>query len=197
MIDQKEIIKFFDEHATTWDEELIRSDRNINTILDNAGVKAGSRVLDVACGTGVLMPDYLKRDVASVTAIDISPEMIRLAKNKFSEKDNLRFVCGDVETEDVGEGYDAVVVYNAFPHFPEPRRLVEHLSSLLGDGGIMTVAHGMSREQIDAHHHGHASRVSLGLIEAEELAEIFSKYLDVCCVISDENMYQVAGRKHS
>lgn len=34
------------------------------------------RLLDVACGTGVLFPDYLARG-ASVTGIDISPEMAR------------------------------------------------------------------------------------------------------------------------
>ena len=61
---------------------MIRSDRKISIILDNACVGAGSRVLDVACGTGVLTPDYLARDVASVTAVDISPEMIRRARDK-------------------------------------------------------------------------------------------------------------------
>lgn len=55
------------------------------------------------------------------------------------------------------------------------------------------MAHGMSREKIDAHHHGTAGHVSNGLMSAEDLARIFEKYLSVSAVLSDERMYQVAG----
>ena len=193
MIDKADVIEFFDRCAPSWDAELIRSDRKINIILDNAGVREGSRVLDVACGTGVLMPDYLRRG-ADVTGIDISPEMIKLAERKYAGT-GVRFICGDIETADVGQGFDAIVVYNAFPHFPDPERLITHLSGLLTEGGVLTVAHGMSREKIDAHHHGSASKVSMGLMPAEQLAGIFGRHLDVTAVISDEDMYQVAGKR--
>lgn len=193
MIDKADVIEFFDRRAPSWDAELIRSDRKINIILDNAGVREGSRVLDVACGTGVLIPDYIRRG-ADVTGIDISPEMIKLAERKYAGT-GVRFICGDIETADVGQGFDAIVVYNAFPHFPDPERLIFRLSGLLAEGGVLTVAHGMSREKIDAHHHGSASKVSMGLMPAEQLAGIFGRYLDVTAVISDEDMYQVAGMR--
>ena len=67
------------------------------------------------------------------------------------------------------------MVYNAFPHFPEPERLIERLAGLLKDGGCLTVAHGMSREKIDGHHSGMASKVSRGLMAAEDLAEVFAR----------------------
>ena len=193
MIEKADIIEFFDRCAPSWDAELIRSDRKISIILDNAGVKQGSRVLDVACGTGVLMPDYLSRG-AEVTGIDISPEMIKLAEQKYAGT-GVRFICGDVEAADVGQDFDAIVVYNSFPHFPDPERLIFRLSGLLAEGGILTVAHGMSREKIDAHHHGSASKVSIGLMPAEQLAEIFGRHLNVTAVISDDGMYQVAGMR--
>ena len=193
MIDKADVIEFFDRCAPSWDAGLIRSDRKINIILDNAGVREGSRVLDVACGTGVLIPDYIRRG-ADVTGIDISPEMIKLAERKYAGT-GVRFICGDIETADVGQGFDAIVVYNAFPHFPDPERLITHLSGLLAECGVLTVAHGMSREKIDAHHHGSASKVSMGLMPAEQLAGIFGRYLDVTAVISDEDMYQVAGKR--
>ena len=193
MIDKADVIEFFDRCAPSWYAGLIRSDRKINIILDNAGVREGSRVLDVACGTGVLIPDYIRRG-ADVTGIDISPEMIKLAERKYAGT-GVRFICGDIETADVGQDFDAIVVYNAFPHFPDPERLITHLSGLLTEGGVLTVAHGMSREKIDAHHHGSASKVSMGLMPAEQLAGIFGRHLDVTAVISDEDMYQVAGKR--
>ena len=194
MINTKEVIEFFDRLAPGWDADLIRNDDVIQVILDNAGVSAGKDVLDVATGTGVLIPDYLKRDVASVTGIDISPKMAEIAQTKFQDTDAV-ILCGDVEEMDVGRQFDCVVVYNAFPHFPDPEQLIRHLASLLKPGGTLTIAHGMSREKINAHHQGSAQHVSNGLMTAEELTEIFRKYLEVTTVISNERMYQVVGRK--
>lgn len=194
MLQKDDIIAFFDRCAPTWDAELVHDDEKIRTILDNAGVCAGSRVLDVACGTGVLIPDYLAREVASVTAIDISPEMARLAAEKFPQE-NVTVLCGDVETAEFGAPFDCVVVYNAFPHFPDPARLIGILAGLLKTGGRLTVAHGMSRAAIDRHHSGSAHRVSLGLMEADALAALFAPYFDVTVKISDDRMYQLVGVK--
>ena len=195
MIDSREVIAFFDRLAPDWDAEMIRSDEIIRIILDNAGVCAGKSVLDVACGTGVLIGDYLARGAASVTAIDISPKMARIAREKFPGE-NVTILCGDVERASFDSLFDCIVVYNAFPHFPDPERLIARLASLLGPGGTLTVAHGMSREKIDAHHHGAASRVSNGLMPAEELSAIFAAHLTVTAVISDDRMYQVVGKKN-
>ena len=195
MIETEEVIRFFDRLAPGWDEEMIRSDEIISTILDNACVSAGKDILDVATGTGVLIPDYLKRQVSSVTAIDISPKMAEIAKEKFPQE-NVTILCGDVEETEFGRLFDCVVVYNAFPHFPEPERLVARLASLLKPGGTLTVAHGMSREKIDAHHRGTECRVSNGLMSAEELSAIFAGHLTVSTVISDDRMYQVVGKKN-
>ncbi len=192
MIDKKEVIEFFDKCAPGWDACMIRNDDIIQMILDNAGVKKDSKVLDVACGTGVLIPDYLSRDVSAVTAIDISSEMIKIAQSKFKDK-RVEFICADVMEYDLCGGYDSVVIYNAFPHFTQPDRLIEILSGKLKTGGRITVAHGMSREKIDAHHKGRAYKVSDGLMEADRLADIFKKYTNVINVISDDNMYQVVG----
>lgn len=194
MIDTSEVVRFFDRLAPDWDAEMIRSDEIIGLILDGAGVTAGKDVLDVACGTGVLIPDYLARRVASVTAIDISPKMAGIARDKFPQE-NVTVLCGDAEETDFGRLFDCVVVYNAFPHFPDPERLIARLSALLKPGGTLTVAHGMSRAKIDAHHHGTASHVSNGLMEAGTLAAIFAKQLRVTREISDERMYQVTGIK--
>ena len=95
MIETREVIEFFDRLAPGWDAEMVRNDEIINTILDNAGVTDGRDVLDVACGTGVLIPDYLKRKVASVTGIDISPKMAEIARRKFTQE-TVTVLCGDV-----------------------------------------------------------------------------------------------------
>ena len=194
MIQTNDVIEFFDRLAPQWDADMVRNEEAIGRILDNARVTAGQSVLDVACGTGVLIGDYLARGASSVTAIDISPAMAQIAREKFPQPE-VTVLCGDVETVDFGGKFDCIVVYNAFPHFPDPGRLVRRLAGLLEDGGVLTVAHGSSRETIDAHHHGCAKHVSNGLMPAEDLASIFSEVLRVTAVVSDETMYQVAGEK--
>ena len=191
---KKDIVEFFDMCAPEWDADMIRNDEIINIILDNAKVCEGKDVLDVACGTGVLIPDYLGRNVNTVTAIDLSPEMVKIAKGKFRQE-NVQIICGDVETEEFERKFDCIVVYNAFPHFPEPKTLIKVLASHLKEGGVLTVAHGMSREQINRHHSGKARKVSVALMSEDALAEIFESYLEVSVKISDDKMFQVVGTK--
>ena len=194
-MEKQAVIEFFDRCAPTWDAGMIKNDAIIGNILDNAQVGEGMDVLDVACGTGVMFPYYLQRGVASVTGIDIAPEMAKLAAQKFSAEPRVTVLCGDVEEAVFDRKFDRIVVYNAFPHFPEPRRLIATLAGLLKEGGRLTVAHGMSREAIDGHHKGAASKVSNGLMEAERLRDIFAASLQVEVVISSDRMYQVSGVK--
>ena len=191
-MNQQDVIAFFDRLAPGWDADMIKDDKIVHTILENAGIAAGMDVLDVACGTGVLFPDYLQRQVASLTAIDISPEMVKIAKDKFPQ---VTVHCGDVLTADLGRKFDAIMVYNAFPHFPDPEALIAKLSGLLNPGGTLTVAHGMSRAAIDRHHEGSASKVSIGLMHEDLLEDLFAKHLTVTTKIADDKMYQVTGKK--
>ena len=185
MIDQKDVISFFDRCAPGWDAEMIRNEPVIRTILDNAGIRAGVDVLDVACGTGVLFPDYLARDVHSVTGVDIAPEMARRAAEKFPDA-RVTVLCGDIETVPLPQPFDCC---------PDPARLIAHLATLLKPGGRLSIAHGMSRAMLDRHHAGSASKVSISLMSETELAALMAPYFDVDVIISDDRMYQVCGTK--
>ena len=189
-MEKKDVAAYFDRCAPQWDDDMVRHEDIITAILDNGGIRKGIDVLDVACGTGVLFPDYLKREVASVTAIDLSPEMAKIAQSKFPE---IAVICGDVEAAEFDRQFDAVMVYNAFPHFPNPARLIEVLSGLVKPGGRLSVAHSMSRAALTHHHEGRASSVSIDLLEEHDLADLFAPFFEVDVIISDDRMYQVSG----
>ena len=190
-MEKKDIAEFFDRCAPWWDDDMIRQENIIAQILDNGGIREGLHVLDVACGTGVLFPDYLKRNVASVTGIDISPEMAKIAASKFPQ---VNVICGDVETAEFAHPFDAVMVYNAFPHFPEPAKLIETLARHLKPGGRLSIAHGMSRAALIKHHE-RASKVSIDLLEENALAELMQPWFDIDVIISNDQMYQVSGTR--
>ncbi len=193
-VELEDIISYFDACAARWDKNLVRNEEAIASILDHASIRPGISVLDVACGTGVLFEDYLARDVASVVAIDVSVEMVKIASSKNSDP-RISVVCGDIMAAEIGRNFDCIMVYNAFPHFPDPAGLLARLSSLLAPGGRLTIAHGMSRERLNAHHSGSAKPVSIGLMSEIELSKLASNWLDVDVAVSDDALYVVSGAR--
>ena len=193
-MDKNSVRDFFNACAPGWDAGMVRNERIIATILDGARVCAGKTVLDVACGTGVLFPDYLARGTAHVTAIDLSPAMAEIARSKAAGKP-VTVLCGDVERYDFGRTFDCVVVYNAFPHFPDSRRAVAALERLVASCGTLSIAHGMSRARLAQHHSGSASAVSVALPEIDDLAAMLSPEFSVSVRISNDEMYQLTAVK--
>ena len=191
-MDKKEVAAFFDQWAADWDADMIRDDRKIGQILDAACVREGCSVLDVACGTGVLFPDYLARNAAHVTGIDLSAEMARIAADKASDP-RIEVICGDVETTCFDRLYDCCVVYNAFPHFVEPGRVLERLTALLAPGGVLCVAHGMSLEALERHHQ-RARGVSRTMLAPDALCALLPPGMEVLTAIADDEKYIVAAR---
>lgn len=191
-MNKSEIKAFFNSKAAGWDLVQVRNDEIINLILDKSSIKKGTRVLDVASGTGVLFEDYLKREVSSLTGIDISEEMLKIAREKFS---GINVICADAEEYKFSEKYDVIMIYNAFPHFPNPVKLFRNLSAALTDGGRLTVAHGLSIEELEKCHSLVPESISAPLPDADTLAEIMSESLNVDIKISDDRMYMVSGVK--
>ncbi|MBR0535753.1 MAG: class I SAM-dependent methyltransferase [Clostridia bacterium] len=194
-MDKKEITAFFDSLAESWDAEMIKSQWKIDKILKVAGVTEGISVLDVACGTGVLVPDYIDRKIGSYVGIDISHNMVKIAEGKFAEHENLSFICGDAEVHKFSEAFDCIVIYNALPHFPNPVLLFENLKQHLKEKGRITIAHGMSREALIKHHSGRAKPFSTILPEIDDLKGIMQPYFNIDVCVSDDEIYIISGTR--
>ena len=195
-MNKQEIVRFFDALASSWDEELCPDDGKMKRILDAAGVKEGHRVLDIASGTGVMFPYYLERGAAHITGADISEQMVAVCRKKFAGDSRVEVLCADAETYNFGAGYNACMVFNAFPHFCNRETLLNNLKKALVSGGTLTVAHDWGRKALDKHHEDTASEVSSGLMPEDELAALFEKcgFRDVYAY-ADEGIYIVSGVK--
>jgi demethylmenaquinone methyltransferase/2-methoxy-6-polyprenyl-1,4-benzoquinol methylase len=81
-----------------------------------------ARILDLACGTGDFTLELAKRwPDADITGVDITPEMIEIAKPKFANARNVAFSVGNAqELSDAETGsYDLVVCAFGFRNFPD------------------------------------------------------------------------------
>ena len=104
----------------------------IEPLLDAAGVTAGQRVLDVACGPG-LATDAAHARGASVVGLDFSPEMITIAHARCPD---LEFRRGDARALPFEAGaFDAVVMNFGLLHFSEPERALADAARVVRRGG--------------------------------------------------------------
>ncbi len=195
-MDKTKIAEFFNRLSTGWDAQLETDGAKIHEILDVAGVRSGLSVLDIACGTGVLFDYYLGRDAEHITGVDISEGMLGEAKKKYAENSRVELILADAEEYSFPEKYDCCMVFNAFPHFCEPERLLKNLKAALKDGGTLTVAHDWGRAALDEHHKNEASDVSCGLMASGELEKLFTScgFRDIYCK-ENEGIYIVSGIK--
>lgn len=83
------------------------TDALINAIPDN---KEEPYILDLGSGTGCLTEKILKRfPKAHIICIDISPIMIKTAKNNLKEYDNVDFIQDDFTNINTYNKYDAII----------------------------------------------------------------------------------------
>jgi len=188
----EKVAAYFNQLAPEWDTLHRHDNSKIERILNYADIKNNISVLDVGCGTGVLFPFYLNRDVGSLTGVDLSSGMIEKAKEKFTDP-RITLIVGDAEQLQL-DAFDRCVIYSALPHFTDAAKLIEKLSLALKPDGRLTVAHSESRDTIDQRHKGSARDVSVGLMPATELAMLFSPFFQVDFVI-DDDIYVVSGKK--
>src|SRR5262245_17797651 len=73
-------------------------------------------LLEIGCGAGRLARAAAARGI-DVTAIDASPEMIRLARERGGRDPRLRFVCGDFMAYPASAGvFDCVLSVSTLHH---------------------------------------------------------------------------------
>lgn len=109
-------------------------------LLDELGVGAGTRLLDVGCGTGILALQAAKRG-AAVWAADTSEAMLGVARARAEAAGvhGISFCRGGFLTyEHVGPPLDVITTSAALHHLPDFWKLVgvRRLAGMLRQGGI-------------------------------------------------------------
>ncbi|MCH8182071.1 MAG: methyltransferase domain-containing protein [Proteobacteria bacterium] len=129
--------KAVDDYEAGWRAQLEPAQ---SLMLDMAALRPGERVLDVACGTGLVsfrIVDAVGEDGA-VLGTDISGEMIEAARRLAAERNigNARFERCDAEDLclDV-EPFDAALCGLGLMYVPDPVKALEEMGRLLKPGG--------------------------------------------------------------
>ncbi|PJE96611.1 SAM-dependent methyltransferase [Streptomyces carminius] len=109
---------------------------------------AGSRVLDVGCGTGVPTARQLFEAGHRVTGIDISPGMLKLSRDNVPGAEFHRMDIADLENHDLGP-FDGITAFFALLMLPRDEIPValRMLHGQLNPGGVLAL--GMVEADVD------------------------------------------------
>jgi tRNA (cmo5U34)-methyltransferase len=105
----------------------------------------GSRpaILDIGAGTGLLSALLLEKyPNASLTLLDISEEMLKVAKKRFAGKNNIRYITGDYSTMSLGGRYDLICSALSIHHLihEDKQKLYQRIYDALNPGGVFVNA---------------------------------------------------------
>jgi ubiquinone/menaquinone biosynthesis C-methylase UbiE len=108
--------------------------RRLRRLIEFIGPRPGERLLDVACGPGIVA-SALEAEGMLAFGIDLTLEMIREAVTRKG-----RYVRGEVSRLPFRDAtFDAAVCRNSFHHFDRPSEVMSEMGRVLRPGGRVVV----------------------------------------------------------
>lgn len=124
----EEMALFFESRLAGYDEHMMTAIAGAEEFYKFTAAQlpltVNSAVLDLGCGTGLELEEYLARNPsATVTGIDLSQGMLSALRSKFPNK-SLTLICGSYFDMPFGTNrFDAAVSVESLHHFPAERKL--------------------------------------------------------------------------
>lgn len=157
--------KYVDDR-NDWAAYLEAQHRQAEFLLDQAGCRAGTRLLDVGCGYGRVLVQAAARGALAI-GITISPQQVARCRARGLDVRELdyRNIFGDDGPRQWEGAFDAVVANGSLEHFVQPtdaaagrtddiyHEMFAICRRLLADGGrlVTTAIHFRRRGQFDPH----------------------------------------------
>ena len=185
----------FDRWARNWDNDCEFNPAILDYLLSQIPEKTYPKILDLACGTGVMSQRLHDRFQGEVLGLDLSGAMIEVAQNKYQGQEGISFQNGDFYDFE-GTGFDLILLHNGYPHFLDVPALSKKAAATLNQGGIFAVMHSCSREDLNHHHSAKAMPISFLLGTPEEEASRFKNEFRIrSCGENQEVYYFILEKK--
>ena len=161
--------RYFADHAAEWDairsRHVAESDVEAAMLAMVAGRRLG-HLLDIGTGTG-RMAEIFAPSARRITALDRSPEMLRLARAKLADKSvPIDLVQGDFLTLPMDDAsIDSIIIHQALHFAHEPDRVIAEAGRVLRGGGHLLIVDFAPHEQEDLR--ALAAHTRLGFSDAQ------------------------------
>jgi len=183
--------RHFDELASRWDQLPGPADPwpRVARFVERASRAQASRILDVGCGTGILLP-YLPQACPLATCVvqlDFAEGMLRENARKVPDRRVAR-LCADAQTLPFpDEHFDLVLCFGVLPHLVDLKAALEELLRVLRPSGGLAVGHLMGSAELNAFHRSFGGPVANDTLPpAESLAQML-RQLKATVVSAEES----------
>ncbi|HEX7727720.1 MAG TPA: class I SAM-dependent methyltransferase [Terracidiphilus sp.] len=171
---------FFNQIAPSWDDMQQDSPEiksGIRHFVQSAYLKGAKTILDVGCGTGVLVPHLLTEypNAQLIVELDFAEEMLAVNRTKHTDPRLARLAANATNLPLPDESIDVVLCFNAAPHLGSGEIAFRDLFRVLARGGMFAVGHLMNSSELNQFHGNlHSPMVHDHLPPARELGNILS-----------------------
>lgn len=167
------------QNMATWNEVAPRYHRrwagmeagplaSTSRLVDAVAPREGDRVIDVACGTGMVTRSLAERvgDSGLVVGADMSATALRIAQKATLGLPNVSLINADAENLFFGDRFDAVTCQYALFFFPDAPRALRNMRQNLRRSGVLGITV-----------HGHKDRVPFYGSILDAMAEFIPDYV--------------------
>ncbi|WP_034681049.1 malonyl-ACP O-methyltransferase BioC [Caldalkalibacillus mannanilyticus] len=206
MINKQLVQKRFSKSAATYDQyaqvqkkmadDLLREYvfKSINPLT----AKKELTILEIGCGTGYLTEKLGQAfPLAHITAVDLAPGMIEVARTKLSSP-RVHFICGDIEEMELVASYDLIISNATFQWFNDLENTLHKLYSHLSEEGSLCFSTFGERTFLELHTSYQKAKGELGISSSSELGQRFCCIQELYAFFSDkeENILTHEGEEY-
>ena len=140
---EKNSIKQFTQWADNYDNPLtsITFQQTNSHIVKLLNPKPDSSLLDVGCGSGILIQKLLSLNRnMKLYGLDITPKMVEVAKRKSENESSVEIALGSaIKMPYKNNSFDYVTCASSFHHHPDPLQSVKEMVRVLKPGGTLLI----------------------------------------------------------
>lgn len=167
-----------------------------------AGLPAGARVLDLGCGTGRPMAEYVLSKGHHLTGVDQAGALLNIARARYPEA---TWINARIETFAPASAFDAILCWDSLFHIERERHaaLFQRFAALLPPGGrLMTTLGGSAHPPFTDTMYGrtffydsHPPEPALALLDAAGFTPVIAEFMNPPTAGRDKGRYAVVARR--
>lgn len=136
------------DYHYNWADKQVGPFKSTFEVVKTAKIRPGDKVLDLACGTGVVSKEisrYLDKN-GFLIGVDLSRTALSIAKKSVPSSNSL-FLEMDVENMGFNFTFDKIVCQYGLMFFPNVNQVLQSVKKTLRKDGIISIAvHGLPEE---------------------------------------------------